>query len=274
MDLAEQLERLAPFGQGNPDPRLIVPSAAAAHGPADGPGGQATRASTWRAGPAGRRASPSASTATSTAREDEPLDVSVKLEVDRWNGAVQPRVVLRELYPLARTRRGGRGNQLRRGRLPVLRLRNGGRGWRPRLGAPRSPSRPRSGAAAGTGAGARDRRSPRAAPRWPRSRSSSPAASRCSRSASTPRRRRALADSAADPRRFGAGEAGARLLPMRRDALRCESACSRRTAPGWCLRTGARWRAGPTWPRAFAHVVLVDPPAVRAARRARPRRAG
>ena len=31
--------------------------------------------------------------------EDEQVDLSVQLEVDRWNGAVQPRVVLRELYP-------------------------------------------------------------------------------------------------------------------------------------------------------------------------------
>ena len=33
-------------------------------------------------------------------REDQPLDLSVELEVDRWNGAEQPRVVVRELYPL------------------------------------------------------------------------------------------------------------------------------------------------------------------------------
>jgi hypothetical protein len=33
-------------------------------------------------------------------REDEPLDLSIELEVDRWNGAEQPRVVVRELYPL------------------------------------------------------------------------------------------------------------------------------------------------------------------------------
>ena len=33
-------------------------------------------------------------------REDQLLDLSVELEVDRWNGAEQPRVVVRELYPL------------------------------------------------------------------------------------------------------------------------------------------------------------------------------
>jgi hypothetical protein len=35
-----------------------------------------------------------------TRREDQPLDLSVELEVDRWNGAEQPRVVVREVYPL------------------------------------------------------------------------------------------------------------------------------------------------------------------------------
>ena len=36
-----------------------------------------------------------------TRGEDQPLDLSVELEVDRWNGAEQPRVVVRELYPLS-----------------------------------------------------------------------------------------------------------------------------------------------------------------------------
>src|SRR6185369_278228 len=35
-----------------------------------------------------------------SAREDQALDLSIQLEVDRWNGAEQPRVVVRELYPL------------------------------------------------------------------------------------------------------------------------------------------------------------------------------
>ena len=30
--------------------------------------------------------------------EDDPVDVAVRLEVNHWNGAVEPQVVLRELY--------------------------------------------------------------------------------------------------------------------------------------------------------------------------------
>ena len=49
-----------------------------------------------------------------TRREDQALDLSIELEVDRWNGAEQPRVVVRELYPL----RAGRD---RTGRPPLRR---------------------------------------------------------------------------------------------------------------------------------------------------------
>jgi hypothetical protein len=31
--------------------------------------------------------------------EEQPVDAAVRLEVNRWNGSVEPRVVLRELYP-------------------------------------------------------------------------------------------------------------------------------------------------------------------------------
>jgi hypothetical protein len=31
--------------------------------------------------------------------DDDPVDVAVRLEVNHWNGSVEPRVVLRELYP-------------------------------------------------------------------------------------------------------------------------------------------------------------------------------
>jgi hypothetical protein len=33
--------------------------------------------------------------------DDDPVDAAVRLEVNHWNGSVEPRVVLRELYPLA-----------------------------------------------------------------------------------------------------------------------------------------------------------------------------
>ncbi len=68
--------------------------------------------------------------------EDDLVDAAVRLEVNHWNGAVEPRVVLRELYPLeAQEKTGGS-------------RRSGGsasrRSWRESRGlGRRSPPRPR-----------------------------------------------------------------------------------------------------------------------------------
>ncbi|MBM3666854.1 MAG: single-stranded-DNA-specific exonuclease RecJ, partial [Actinobacteria bacterium] len=99
MDLAEQLERMAPFGQGNPDPRLIVPSARLRSVRPLGSDGRHSRFDLESG--SGRAMGVAFGVGGDLAgREDEALDVSVRLEVDRWNGALQPRVVLRDLYPL------------------------------------------------------------------------------------------------------------------------------------------------------------------------------
>jgi len=95
LDLAEELERLAPFGMGNPGVRLLVPSA---------------RVRDVRAMGEGKHARFSLHSGSHRARgvsfgrsklgvgEDDPVDAAVRLEVNRWNGSVEPRVVLRELY--------------------------------------------------------------------------------------------------------------------------------------------------------------------------------
>ncbi len=183
MDLAEQLERLAPFGQGNPDPRLIVPSARVR---TVRPLGQEGKHSRFDLESGAGRAQGVAFGINGAleSRQDQSLDLSVRVEVDRWNGAVQPRVVLRELYPLAESGRRSRGDRLRRGRLPVLRLGVVGAAGAPRSPAPPSPSRRPSVAAPRRVRRARSSIAA-AARRWPRSRSSSRAASRCSRSAWT-----------------------------------------------------------------------------------------
>ena len=91
--LAEELERLAPFGQGNPPVSLLVPAAHARRPARDG-----RRAATSRFTLA-RRRRPLALRAfgaggTLPAEPDEPVDAAVRLEVNRWNGAVEPRLVL------------------------------------------------------------------------------------------------------------------------------------------------------------------------------------
>jgi single-stranded-DNA-specific exonuclease len=100
LEVAEQFRRLAPFGVGNPGVRLLVPSARL-HDVR--PMGEGDRHARFSLESGSRRAlgvafgvngelEPAAAAA-------EALDLSVQLEVNHWNGAVEPRVVLGELYP-------------------------------------------------------------------------------------------------------------------------------------------------------------------------------
>ena len=95
LDLAEELGRLAPFGMGNPGVRLLVPSARVRDVRAMGEGKHARfslhSGSHKALGVAFGRSSLGVG-------EDDPVDVAVRLEVNQWNGAVEPRVVLREVY--------------------------------------------------------------------------------------------------------------------------------------------------------------------------------
>jgi len=98
LDLAEELRRLAPFGMGNPNVRLLVPAARVRDVRSIGAGKHARfslHSGSHRAlGVAFGRASLGVG-------EEDLVDATVRLEVNRWNGAVEPRVVLRELYPRA-----------------------------------------------------------------------------------------------------------------------------------------------------------------------------
>ena len=98
-EVAEQFTRLGPFGLGNPGVRLLVPAAKLGD---VRPMGENERHSRFSLTSGGRRALGVAFGANSTlqaATAGGPLDVSVKLELNEWNGAVSPRVVLGQLYP-------------------------------------------------------------------------------------------------------------------------------------------------------------------------------
>ncbi len=110
MDLARQLESLGPFGMGNPGPRLLVPSGRLREVRPLGEEGKHSRFQLESG--AGRAAGVAfGMNGEITRREDQPLDLSVELEVDRWNGTEQPRVVVRELYPLERPDRADVGGR-------------------------------------------------------------------------------------------------------------------------------------------------------------------
>jgi single-stranded-DNA-specific exonuclease len=98
LDLAEQLERLAPFGIGNPGVRLLAPSARIRDVRTMGEGKHCRF--TLLSG--GHKALGVAfgRSEIGAAGSEEPVDVALQLDVNRWNGSVEPQVVLRELYPV------------------------------------------------------------------------------------------------------------------------------------------------------------------------------
>jgi single-stranded-DNA-specific exonuclease len=97
-EVAEQLERLGPFGSGNPVVRLLVPGARIADVSPMGDRGRHARFS-LRSGPRGALGVAFGVNGELESAAAEPHDVSVRLELNEWKGAVTPRVVLGEVYP-------------------------------------------------------------------------------------------------------------------------------------------------------------------------------
>jgi single-stranded-DNA-specific exonuclease len=96
LGLAEELDRLAPFGMGNPGVRLLVPSARVRD---VRPMGEGKHARFNLHSGAHRALGVAFGRSQLGVGADDPVDAAVRLEVNHWNGAIEPRVVLRELYP-------------------------------------------------------------------------------------------------------------------------------------------------------------------------------
>ena len=97
LDLAEELQQLAPFGAGNPSVSLLVPSATFSDPRALGEGRHV--AFTLNAGGARSRCVAFGGGSSLPVEAGEPADAAVRLEIDRWGGAVSPRLVLRQAQP-------------------------------------------------------------------------------------------------------------------------------------------------------------------------------
>jgi single-stranded-DNA-specific exonuclease len=253
MDLARQLESLGPFGVGNPGPRLLVPSGRLREVRPLGEEGKHSRFQLESG--AGRALGVAfGMNGEISRREDQPLDLSIELEVDRWNGAEQPRVVVRELYPLgeevATEGRCGEGcpapdadwwDRLERELAGVAEGRPG------RLLDVRAAEGPRRELV--------DRRGGAAVAALAELISSGePVLAVCADAA----RRSRLASSAANPRRFGAA------LP-RMACCRCgpgslEAALAEPPAAGLVLADWTAIALRPESLAAFRHLVVVDPP--------------
>ncbi|MCD6016693.1 MAG: single-stranded-DNA-specific exonuclease RecJ [Solirubrobacterales bacterium] len=98
-EVASQLARLAPFGLGNPAVRLLVPGASVGDVRPMGDRGRHARFSLRSGNRRARGVAFGTNGELDSAARAGPLDVSVKLELNEWNGAVEPRVVLEHLYP-------------------------------------------------------------------------------------------------------------------------------------------------------------------------------
>ena len=100
LGLAEELERLRPFGVGNPQPTLLVPAVRFQHVTAMGEEQEHSRFTLVTAGGTRSRGvafrSPPRTLAPASAANH---DIALNLEPNRWNGMVEPRVLLRALCP-------------------------------------------------------------------------------------------------------------------------------------------------------------------------------
>ena len=95
LDLAEELQQLAPFGMGNPAVSLLVPAATMADPRALGSEGRHITF-TLSAGGARSRCVAFGAGDKLPVEAGAPADAAVRLEIDRWNGSVSPRLVLRQ----------------------------------------------------------------------------------------------------------------------------------------------------------------------------------
>jgi single-stranded-DNA-specific exonuclease len=253
LDVAEQFAKLGPFGQGNPDIRLLVPSARLDDIRAMGEGEKHARFSI-RSG--SRRALGVAfgvNGELQEAADSGAVDVSVALEVNQWNGAVEPRVVLGRLYPgVSRPDEAPAGTgptdtewlERLRAELDVAEA-----AWPPPAAAETVRGRARrsvvdrrgaSGVAAVAGLAS----------------SGEPVLVVCADAA----RRRALVEIAAPPQRYGGG-----LVALAGGAFSDARAAAALTeldeaGAGVALTDWQRLARAPSLPRRFEHVVLIDPP--------------
>ncbi|MDP8944040.1 MAG: single-stranded-DNA-specific exonuclease RecJ, partial [Actinomycetota bacterium] len=99
LGLAEELERLGPFGQGNPAPTLLVPAARIADVRAMGEDREHASLTLATGATRARAVAFGTSAGRLSALGDEPHDVAARLEANEWNGAVEPRLVVRALRP-------------------------------------------------------------------------------------------------------------------------------------------------------------------------------
>ena len=247
-DVAEQLTRLAPFGNGNPGIRLLVPAARVSDVRPMGEGDKHARFTITSGSRRALGVAFGVDGSLARVTGEGPVDVSVNLELNRWNGAVEPRVVLGEVYPREAAEapngvaeRIGDEEFWRRHRLE---LGLGLGDWPPPAIA-----------------GPRRRRVER------RSASATAAIAALASSGETVLalcadaiRRRELVESAARPARFGGGELAIVSTRLSDSAVAAAEGRVIAAGAGVVLADWAALARNPRLATAYRHVVVIDPP--------------
>jgi len=98
LGLAQELERLAPFGLGNPDVTLLVPAAQPV-GPATVGDGKHLRFRVRQHGhDAGTAIAFGQGSQLDRLRAEGLVDIACRLKENQWNGTVAPQLVVRRLF--------------------------------------------------------------------------------------------------------------------------------------------------------------------------------
>jgi single-stranded-DNA-specific exonuclease len=257
LELAEELGRLAPFGMGNPGVRLMVPSARVSDVRTMGEGKHARFS--LHSG-AHRALGVAFGRSSLGVEDDDPVDAAVRLEVNHWNGSVEPRVVLNELYPLEG---GGAGAEV----VPLHLCDCGEAEWWARFEAERTRE---LGAAEGGAWSSLSRIAPRARPGDPERavlRGEASATVTIAELVSSgagvlavcadASRRAALASGATGLARFNGGAA---RVACHRCGGEAVLALAARAGGGLALTDYEALGHAPSLAGEFEHVVLIDPP--------------
>jgi hypothetical protein len=141
--LAEELERLRPFGAGNPQPALLVPAARLESVAGMGAERQHARFTLRTPGSRSSGVAFGSPPRTLALCGEAPHDLAVRLELNRWNGREEPRVVLRAAWPTGRGTVRALGEEAPFWERLARELRADPAG--PRLPTPLRPSRDRRG---------------------------------------------------------------------------------------------------------------------------------
>jgi single-stranded-DNA-specific exonuclease len=103
LDLAQELDRLAPFGLGNPDVTLLLPSCRPVDPGTVGEGKHLRFRVRQHEQDAGTAIAFGQGSQLDRLRADQRFDVAFRLKENHWNGTVAPQLVVRKLYDSSET---------------------------------------------------------------------------------------------------------------------------------------------------------------------------